>query len=127
MSKLQDPAPTFDDVWRTIQELAQMGKETDRKFQETERLIKEGWAETDRRFQETDREIEKTAREVRDELDADQVDRFTPVAVLVGIVPILDLLSGMEPDQEIRPWPSIPFGMRYIGTSRQAPFWSISP
>ncbi len=66
MSKLQDPAPTFDDVWRTIQELAQMGKETDRRFQETERLIKEGWAETDRKFQETDREIQKNTREVQE-------------------------------------------------------------
>lgn len=66
MSKLQEKAPTFDDVWRTIQELAQMGKETDRlmkeraaeadrRFQETERLMKERAAEAERRFQETER------------------------------------------------------------------------
>ncbi len=66
MSKLQDPAPTFDDVWRTIQELAQMGKETDRKFQETERLMKEGWAETDRKFQETDRKFQETERLIKE-------------------------------------------------------------
>lgn len=40
MPSLNTPAPTFDDVWRTIQELAQLGKETDRKFQETDRQIK---------------------------------------------------------------------------------------
>jgi hypothetical protein len=32
MTTLQSSAPTFDDVWRTIQELALMSKETDRKF-----------------------------------------------------------------------------------------------
>ncbi len=35
------PAPTFQDVWRMLQE-------TDRKFQETKRLMKERAAETDR-------------------------------------------------------------------------------
>ena len=32
MTTLQSTATTFDDVWRTIQELALMSKETDRKF-----------------------------------------------------------------------------------------------
>jgi len=41
MTTLQSSAPTFDDVWRTIQELALMSKETDRKFQETDRKIQE--------------------------------------------------------------------------------------
>ena len=40
MTTLQSTAPTFDDVWRTIQELALMSKETDRKFQETDRQIR---------------------------------------------------------------------------------------
>ena len=39
----QSPAPTFEDVWRTIQELALLSKETDRKFQETDRIgVKQG-------------------------------------------------------------------------------------
>ncbi|MBK7001875.1 MAG: hypothetical protein IPH35_18440 [Rhodoferax sp.] len=46
------PAPTFDDVWRTIQELALQSKETERRFQETERLMKESAVETDRRIKE---------------------------------------------------------------------------
>ena len=35
------PAPTFDDVWRIIQELANTQKKTERSFKETERNIKE--------------------------------------------------------------------------------------
>ena len=42
--------PTLDDVWRLFQE-------TDRKFQETERLMKESGQETDRKFQETDQKL----------------------------------------------------------------------
>ena len=40
MTTLQSTAPTFDDVWRTIQELALMSKETDRQMKETDRLVK---------------------------------------------------------------------------------------
>ena len=40
MTTLQPAAPTFDDVWRTIQELALMSKETDRQMKETDRMIK---------------------------------------------------------------------------------------
>ena len=64
MTALQQPAPTFEDVWRAIQELVQLGKETDRKFQETERLMKEHSTETDRKFQETDRKIKEVARQI---------------------------------------------------------------
>ncbi|EIC23452.1 hypothetical protein [Thiorhodovibrio frisius] len=42
--------PSLDDVWRLFQE-------TDRKFQETGRLLKEQSQETDRKFQETDRKL----------------------------------------------------------------------
>jgi hypothetical protein len=77
MTTLQQSAPTFDDVWRTLQEIALLNKETerlmkegsaetdrrfqetDRRFQETERLMKEGSAETERRFQETERLMKK--------------------------------------------------------------------
>jgi len=47
MTALQSTAPTFDDVWRTIQELALMSKETDRQMKETDRQMKE----TDRQVQ----------------------------------------------------------------------------
>ena len=40
MTALQTTTPTFDDVWRTIQELALMSKETDRQMKETDKMIK---------------------------------------------------------------------------------------
>ena len=53
--------PTLDDVWRLFQE-------TDRKFQETERLLKEQSQETDRllkeQSQDTDRKIKEMAKTV---------------------------------------------------------------
>ena len=53
MTLLQSTSPTFEDVWRTIQEMALMSKETDRKFQET-----------DRKFQETDRMIKAVTKQL---------------------------------------------------------------
>ncbi|MBV5299950.1 MAG: hypothetical protein JZU64_17900 [Rhodoferax sp.] len=56
----QQPAPTFEDVWRMFQE-------TDLKFKETERLMKERAAETERQMKERaaehDREIKARAAE----------------------------------------------------------------
>ena len=43
MPSLQTPAPTFDDVWRSIQELTRAQKETDRQ-------LKEAQKETDRQI-----------------------------------------------------------------------------
>ncbi len=47
---LEQPAPTFNDVWRMFQETDRLMKEraaeSDRKFQETERLMKERAAES---------------------------------------------------------------------------------
>lgn len=58
-STLEHPAPTFQDVWRMFQE-------TDLRFKETERLMKERSAETERqmkeRFAETDLVIEKLTK-----------------------------------------------------------------
>jgi len=51
----QDPAPSLADVWRLF-------RESDRKFQETERLLKEHSLETERKFQETDRKFQETER-----------------------------------------------------------------
>lgn len=74
MPSLQDPAPGFEDVWRTIQELAlshreterimkEGARETERRFQETERFMKKNAQETERRFQETERFIKEAAQE----------------------------------------------------------------
>jgi len=60
MTLLQSTSPTFEDVWRTIQEMALMSKETDRKFQETDRKFQE----TDRKFQETDRMIKAVTKQL---------------------------------------------------------------
>jgi hypothetical protein len=57
MPTLHTPAPTFDDVWRTILELAQQSKETDR-------LLKEQSQETDRRIQETDRLLKEVTKQL---------------------------------------------------------------
>ncbi len=66
---------TADDVWRLLAELVEAQKETERRFQETERilkeqsleterLLKEQSLETDRRFQETDRQIRRMSKEI---------------------------------------------------------------
>lgn len=56
---------SFDDVWKTIQELAIQQQETSRRFQEaehrfqeTERLMKESSAEVDRKLKEVGRHID---------------------------------------------------------------------
>ena len=73
MTTLQSPAPTFDDVWRTIQELALMSKETDRKFQETDRQIQE----TSQQMKETDRQIQETSQQMKDtDLRLKETDRL---------------------------------------------------
>ncbi len=66
---------TADDVWRILAELAQAQKETERRMQETERILKEqSWEterilkeasmETERRFQETDRQIKMVNQQI---------------------------------------------------------------
>ena len=64
MPSLQTPAPTFDDVWRTIQELALQSKETKDSLRETERLMKERSLEMDRQMKETDRQMKETDRKI---------------------------------------------------------------
>ncbi|QFY90685.1 hypothetical protein D5125_15085 [Magnetovirga frankeli] len=39
MAKLDTPAPQFDDVWRSIQALAESQKETDRQIRELKQQI----------------------------------------------------------------------------------------
>lgn len=78
---LDQPAPTFQDVWRMFQETRESLKETERlmkessletsrKFQETERLMKEQSAEAERLMNERsakmDRMIEKLSKNLGD-------------------------------------------------------------
>ena len=55
-------ATTADDVWRLLGELAVAQKETERRFQETEQLLKEQSQEAERRFQETERLLKEQSR-----------------------------------------------------------------
>ena len=62
MTALQSTAPTFDDVWRTIQELALMSKDTDRQMKETDRQVKE----TSQQMKETDRQVKETSQQLKE-------------------------------------------------------------
>jgi hypothetical protein len=54
---------TADDVWRLLAELVEAQKETERRFQETERILKEKSLETEHRFQETERILKEQSLE----------------------------------------------------------------
>ena len=54
---------TADDVWRLLGELVEAQKETERRFQESERLMQEQRQESDRRFQETERLMQEQRQE----------------------------------------------------------------
>ncbi|OBU77020.1 hypothetical protein [Cylindrospermopsis raciborskii] len=56
-------ATTADEVWKLLGELIESQKETERKFQETERFLREQSQETDRKFQETDRLLREQSQE----------------------------------------------------------------
>jgi hypothetical protein len=56
----------WDDIKALVAELAVQSKETDRKFQETERLLKERSEETDRKFQETRELLDRLSRRFGD-------------------------------------------------------------
>jgi len=57
---LEQPAPSFADVWRMFQETDRQLKE---RAAETDRLLKERAAESDRKFQETERVMKERAAE----------------------------------------------------------------
>jgi hypothetical protein len=61
-------ATTADEVWQLLGELIQSQKETDRRFQETERLLQEQSKESDRRFRETERLIKEQNKRVDEQL-----------------------------------------------------------
>ncbi|EFA68252.1 hypothetical protein [Cylindrospermopsis raciborskii] len=56
-------ATTADEVWKLLGELIESQKETERKFQETERFLREQSQETDRKFQETERFLREQSQE----------------------------------------------------------------
>jgi len=55
--------PTLDDVWRLFQE-------TDRRFQDTERLLKEQSQQTDRKFQDTERLLKEQSQATEKKINA---------------------------------------------------------
>jgi len=57
---------SWDEIKALVAELAIQSKETDRKFQETERLLKERSEETDRKFQETRELLDRLSRRFGD-------------------------------------------------------------
>ena len=59
-------ATTYEEVLTLFREVAEAQKETERKFQETDRLLREQSRETDRKFQETDRKIKAVTATVGD-------------------------------------------------------------
>ena len=56
-------ATTAEEVWQLLGELIEAQKETERRFEETERLIKEQNQATERRFQETERFLKEQSLE----------------------------------------------------------------
>jgi hypothetical protein len=54
---------TADEVWSLLAELIEAQKETDRKFQETERFLKEQTQETERLLREQTQETERVLKE----------------------------------------------------------------
>lgn len=53
---------TADDFWSLLPELVEAQKETERRFQETERLLKEQTQENARIFKETERLLKKESK-----------------------------------------------------------------
>ena len=59
---MREPA-TPQEIWDILREVSESQKETDRRMQETDRLLERQAAETDRRMQETDRLLNRQAAE----------------------------------------------------------------
>jgi hypothetical protein len=68
MLTFQEPAPTFEDVWRMFQATDKQFQETDKKFQATDKQFQETdkkFQATDKQFQETDKKIQETDRIIK--------------------------------------------------------------
>ncbi|WP_219727062.1 ATP-binding cassette domain-containing protein, partial [Cylindrospermopsis raciborskii] len=65
----ENMATTADEVWKLLGELIESQKETERKFQETERFLREQSQETERLLREQSQETERFLREQSQETD----------------------------------------------------------
>ncbi len=59
----KEHVPTPDEIWQILKEVSLSQKETDRRMQETDRLIRESKAETDRLIQASKAETERQKKE----------------------------------------------------------------
>ncbi|MBU6352360.1 MAG: hypothetical protein KGS73_19695 [Chloroflexi bacterium] len=59
----QNETTTPQEVWQLLRELIEMQKESERRLQETERVLKESGQETERRLQETERVLKESSQE----------------------------------------------------------------
>ena len=80
MTTLNTPAPTFDDVWRTIQELAKQGKETDRTIQELALQSKE----TTQQIKATERMVKEVSKQLG--AQGNRLGEFVQEMVRPGVV-----------------------------------------
>ncbi|MGH8552099.1 MAG: hypothetical protein ACRESZ_14220 [Methylococcales bacterium] len=89
-SQSEQPAPTLDDVWRLF-------AETDRKFQETDRYLKE-------RFAETDRLLKAQAKETRrlEDLFTSQWGKLMESLVAGDIIAVLNRFGVAVMDTSTR-------------------------
>ena len=97
-SKPKSPTPpdnptegpiSFEKVWLMFQE-------TDKRFQETDRILTEKFQETDKRFQETDKKLNKLER-----LFTSQWGKLVESLVEGDVIPILNL-RGIEVTDTLR-------------------------
>jgi hypothetical protein len=61
-------ATTADDVWRLLGELVTAQKETERRFQETERILKEQSLETERILKEQSQKTDRQIKQVNEQI-----------------------------------------------------------
>jgi len=59
-------ANTAEEVWQLLGELVQAQKETERRFQETERILKEESQKTDHQLQQLSQQVQKTDRQIQE-------------------------------------------------------------
>jgi hypothetical protein len=59
----QNETTTPQEVWQLLRELIEMQKESERRLQESERVLKESGQETERRLQETERVLKESSQE----------------------------------------------------------------
>ena len=81
MATVNSPPATPQEIWSILRQVSESQRETDRRMQETDRLLTRRGQEADQRAQETDRRLQETDRLLkRQAQEADQrakdADRF---------------------------------------------------